>query len=216
MRSMTRNVAASRSGFFAMAGPNSPFELDFSPYSLPPALLNAIGLVSTAAAQTENMVEELIAGCLGVDFEYGMAVTTHMAMPQRYSAVRAVAEIRLDDLDALDALDDLIDRVDKAFEHRNSVVHHQWCIEPKTGRLYIVKETARVRVETDVIEMKVNQVEEIALEIYKVGIDVFSFTKTHGLFPPRPPSSRLRDHKSRAARKKRREALLKSRNLTGK
>jgi len=115
-----------------MAGPNQPFEFDFNPYSLPPNLLRAIGLVSAAAGQTENIIEELIAGCLGIDSEYGSAVMLHMAMPQRFSALKAAAEIRIDDLDALDELDALLERAEKAFERRNSVVHHQWCIEPKT------------------------------------------------------------------------------------
>jgi hypothetical protein len=198
-----------------MAGPNPPFELDFSPYSLPREMLEAIGLVTSAAAQTENMIEELIAGCLSVDTEYGMGVTTHMSMPQRFSTVRAVAEIRIDDLDALDELDELIDRTDKAFERRNVVVHNQWCIEPKTARVYIVKQSARVRVTTDVIEMTVKDVNAIALEVYAAGMELFAFTKRHGLVPAIPPSSRPRHHKSRAERKKRREVLLRAGQSSG-
>lgn len=191
-----------------MAGPNSPFALDFNPYSLPPDFLRAIGLVSAATGQTENILEELIAGCLGIDFEYGMAVTTHMAMPQRFSALRAVAKIRIDDLDALDELDDILDRIGKAFDQRNGVVHHQWSIEPKTGRVYVVKETARVRVQTDVIEMSAKAVEAIAKEVYEAGMALFLFTKKYKLFPAPHPGFRPRYHKSRAERKKRREGLL--------
>jgi hypothetical protein len=190
-----------------MADPTEPFEFDFSPYSLPTDLVGAIGLVTTAAAQTENCVEELLAGCLGVEFEYGLAVTLHMSMPQRFSVIRSAAEIRLDDLDSLDALDDLLDRAEKAFERRNSVVHHQWCIEPKTGRIYTVKQSARRRLESDVVEMSAAQVAQIAREIYLVGMDVFNFARLHGLLPAFPSTVRPRTHKSRSARKKRREAL---------
>jgi len=192
-----------------MAEPQSPFDLDFNPYSLPPEMLQAIGLVTTAAAQTENTIEGLIAGCLGIDFEYGMAVTLHMAMPQRFSVIRAAAEIRLDDLDALDELDELIDRVEKAFERRNSIVHHQCCIEPKTGLMFVVKQSARKRIESDVIETTTEMVGEIALELYNVGMDVFAFSKKYSLLPSFPSGPRPRDHKSRAARKKRREAISK-------
>ena len=209
MRSTTRNVASSKSGFFAMAEPQSPFELDFNPYNLPPGFLKAIGLVTAATGQTENEIEGLIAGCLGIDFEYGMAVTLRMAMPQRFSVASAAAEIRLDDLDALDALDDLLDRMEKAFERRNSVVHNQWSFEPKTGRVFLVKQSARKRIESDVIEMSLKEVNEIAQEMYDVGMALHVFSKKHGLLPAFPPGPRPRDHKSRAARKKRRAALLK-------
>src|SRR5207244_963904 len=157
----------------------------------PPDVLKAIGLVTAAAAETENLIEGLVAGCIGVeDFEYGMAVTLHMAMPQRFSTIRAAAEIRLDDLDALDELDELIDRADKAFERRNSVVHHEWCVEKKTGKVFVVKESARKRVESDVIEMTAKMVEEIALELYNVGLAVFTFSKKHGLLPAFPSGPR--------------------------
>ena len=193
-----------------MAGPSSPFELDFNPYSLPPTFLKAIGLVTAATAQTENEVEQLIAGCLGIDFEYGMAVTLHMTMPQRFSAARSAAEIRLDDLDALDELDGLLDRVEKAFESRNSVVHHQWSIEHKTGRVFLVKESARKRVESDVIEMTLEEIEKTAREVYDAGMALYAFSKKHGLLSAFPSGPRPRQHKSRAARKKRRALRAKS------
>jgi hypothetical protein len=58
---------------------------DFDPRNLPQDLLAAIGLMTTSAAHTESCVDEAIAGCLGVDYEYGQAVTTHMTMPLRFS-----------------------------------------------------------------------------------------------------------------------------------
>ncbi|MGJ0395213.1 MAG: hypothetical protein ACR65U_03145 [Methylocystis sp.] len=87
---------------------------DFAPHNLPQELLAAIGLMTASAAQTESIVESAIHGCLGIDFEYGMSVTTHMAMPQKFSALRSSAEIRIDDLDALDELDDIISDLEKA------------------------------------------------------------------------------------------------------
>jgi hypothetical protein len=203
-------LVAPGSGVFAMAEPKEPFELDFNPYSLPPAFLKAIGLVTATTGQTENQIEGFIAGCLGIDVEYGMAVTLHMTMPQRFSVSRAAAEIRIDDLDALDELDNLLDRAEKAFERRNGVVHHQWSFEPSTGRVFLVKESARKRVESDVIEMTLKELNETAKDMYDVGMSLYGFSKKHGLLPSFPAGLRPRHHKSRAARKKRREALLRS------
>jgi hypothetical protein len=210
IRRAISSVASSKSGLgtFAMVRPMEPFQLDFNPYSLPREILTAIGLVIAAAGQTEDTVDQLIAGCLGVDFEYGMSITLHMTMPQRFSAARSAAEIRLDDLDALDELDELLDRAEKAFDQRNSVVHHQWCFEASTSRVFIVKESARKRIESDVIEMNAGEVEDIASEIYDVGIQLFLFARKHRLIPTLPANPRPRHHKSRAARKKRREAML--------
>jgi hypothetical protein len=74
----------------------APFkEYDFDPRNLPRDLLAAIGLMTSSAAQNEHCVEAAIAGCLGVDVEYGSAVTTHMTAPLRNSVLRSVAEIRM-------------------------------------------------------------------------------------------------------------------------
>jgi hypothetical protein len=185
-------------------------EYDFDPRNLPQGLLEAIGIMTTSAAQTEGCVEDAIAGFLGVDFEYGKAVTTHMAMPLRFSVLKSTAEIRIDDVDALDALDDLIDQLEEAFDKRNAIVHHTWCRDPDTDEVFTVKETARTRVEVDLIPMSVDQVKSDALFVYQVGMDLYSFLKAHKMLPPLPTMPRPRGHKSKAARKKRREAMLRA------
>jgi len=53
---------------------------DFDPHNLPQELLAAIGLALTSYAQTERLIQDAIAGCLGIDVEYGAAVTIHMAI----------------------------------------------------------------------------------------------------------------------------------------
>jgi hypothetical protein len=182
-------------------------EYDWNPYNLPRELHEAIGLVNTCFAQSEQMLQDAIAGCAGLDFEYGKAITTHMAMPLRFSVFHSVAEIRIDDLDALDELDALIAQFESAAQKRNAVAHNWWCRDPETGDLFTLKETARSRFETDLLPMTINQVKGDALFIYEVGMSLFAFLKRHGLVPP--ISSRpSRDHKSKAARKKRRESKL--------
>jgi hypothetical protein len=180
--------------------------LDFSPHKLPSAYLAAIGQVVAASAQTENAVQTCIGACLGVDVEYAGAVTTHMTAPLRDSVLRAVAEIRIDSLDALDRLDDILDEITKAFGKRNAVVHHSWCQGPD-GRVFTVKETARGRYEMNLVEMTVDHIEADARFINDAGLALITFMMDLGLAPTFP-CPRPRGHKSKAARKKRREAIL--------
>jgi hypothetical protein len=184
---------------------NEVKDYDFNPYNLPPDLLTAIGLALANAAQTEAIVSQAIAGCLGIDAEYGGALTTHMQMPLRFSILRSVAEIRIDNLDDLDELDLLIEQIDVAFQKRNVIAHNTWCRDPETNETFIVKEIARTRYEMDLIPMSTDQVEGDALFIYEAGMKLQKFLGSVGLLPPLPPHSRPRAHKSKAARKKRRE-----------
>jgi hypothetical protein len=183
-------------------------EYDFDPRNLPQDLLAAIGLVTASAAQTETIVQDAIAGCLGVDSEYGAATTTHMAAPLRDSVLRSVAEIRIDDLDALDELDQLLDQINAAYGKRNAIVHHTWCRDPDTGKVFTVKETARTRYEIDLLEMSVDQVKSDALFVYRAGMELMNFLIARRLLPPFTPASRFRDHKTKAERKKRRSRKL--------
>lgn len=179
-------------------------EYDFNPYNLPQELMVAIGLVTANAAQTESVIEWAIAGCLGVDTEYGAAATTHMPMPLRFSILRSVAEIRIDDLDALDELDDLLEQAEKAYDKRNQTVHHPWCRDPISNNLFRYKETSRQRYVIDLVPVTVDQVKADALFIYKAGMDLMSFLLARKLIPP-PTPVRPRWHKSKAERKKRRK-----------
>lgn len=187
----------------------APKIYDFDPRNLPQELLAAIGLMTASAAQTEDCVEAAIAGCLGVDFEYGKAVTVHMATPLRDSVLRSVAEIKINDLDALDHLDRLLDTIKEGNDKRNAVIHHAWCRDPETGAVFTHKETSRARYESDLIEMSVDQVKRDALFVYDAGMALYTFLILHKLIPSFPPEGRFRGHKSKAARKKRREAMLK-------
>ena len=175
---------------------------DFNPHNLPPDYLAAIGLVTACAAQAEEAVETLIAACLGIDAEYGMAVTSHMAVPLRDNVARAVAEIRFENLGALDELDILLDRISQAFDKRNAVIHHSWTRHPQTGHVFTVKQTARGSVKVEVISMSAEDISADAAFIYSAGIDLVRFMIAYGL-KPIPPSGRPRAHKTRKARKAR-------------
>jgi hypothetical protein len=181
--------------------------LDFGPDSLPPGILQAIGLVVAASAQTEHTVEMAIGSFLNIDVEYASALTTHMAAPLRDQVARAIAEIRIDDLDALDQLDVVLDGINTAFAKRNAIVHNTWCIGPD-GRVFTVKTTARGRVESDLIEMTIDQVKADADLIREAGLALISFMIDYDFEATFPSGPRFRAHKSKAARKKRREAKL--------
>ena len=142
-------------------------------------------------------------GCLGVDAEYGAAVTTHMSAPLRFSVLKSVAEIRIDDLDILDELDEQLVELETAFNKRNDLVHNQWARNPDTGDVFTVKEKARTRYEMDLIPMSIDGVKSDALFIYQTGMNFMTFLMTNGLLPP-VPSGHPRSHKSKAVRKKRR------------
>lgn len=174
---------------------------DFDPRNLPQELLAAIGLAITSSAQNEQFLQEAIAACAGMDAERGYAITTHMTMPLRFSALRSAAEIHIDDLDILDKLDEHLDRLDLAINKRNTIAHRQWARDPKTGELFTIKQSARARLETDLIPMTVDQVKSDALFIYQTGIEFFQFLSLNGLLPAVPSAVRPREHKSKAARK---------------
>jgi hypothetical protein len=86
---------------------------DFDPRNLPERLKIAIGLAITSFSQTEQFIQHAIAGCCGIDIEYGKAITLHMTMPLRFSVLRSVAELRIDDLDTLDELDYHLERIEQ-------------------------------------------------------------------------------------------------------
>jgi hypothetical protein len=79
-----------------------------------------------------------------------------------------------------------LDRLRRAFDKRNAVVHHSWCRDPTTGEAFMVKETARQRVEIEAIRMSADQVNSDALLIYDAGIELYEFVKAHNLLPPLP------------------------------
>lgn len=181
--------------------------LDFEPANLPAAWLSVIGLVIANAAQTESILQEAIGGCLGIDREYTGAVTAHMANPLRDSVLRSVAEIRLNDLDRLDELDDILDNIKIALDKRNAIAHCCWCRDPVNGRVYTVKQTARVRLLEDLVEMSLEKLRADADFIYKAGLELMAFLSDYSLLPAIPTAPRPRDHKSRKVRKLRKAQM---------
>jgi hypothetical protein len=189
-----------------MPGLKRPF--DFDPKKLPKDILEALGFLVAASAQTENVLEMVLGSLLKLEAPYSIAVTTHMNAPLLDHAIRSAAQIRIDDLDALDKIDDLLDAVDDAFTNRNNYVHGQIGLHPDTGECVLTKIKARGEVEAEWAPIASKKIIDGAELVLQSGLNLLAFVANLGftpLFPEKPP---LRAHKSKAARKKRRKALL--------
>jgi hypothetical protein len=182
-----------------------PETYDFNPYNLPRELKEAIGLVLSSASQTENVLNMMIGGCLGIDAEYSMALTAHMTLPLKMSVLRSVAEIRIDDLDDLDELDALLDQIDQALQKRHQYAHYGWCRSQTSGEIFIAKTVARTRLEGGLVRIECDAVLADAAMIYGSGMNLMKFMLDRDLSPPFPTQPRPRGHKSKAARKRRRK-----------
>lgn len=177
---------------------------DFDPRNLPEDMLAALGLAVACSSQTQYMVEAAIWGCLGLDTEYGMAVTTHMSNPLRMNTLKAAAEIKLDSPDLLDELDELLINVKNALDRRNEYSHQSWAMDHETGELFASKISARGSVNADLLLQSVNKIKVEALKIYDAGMALWLFLDRNNLIPPNP-AFRPRGHKTKAARKKNRK-----------
>ena len=184
-------------------------QYEYDPHKLPQDILTALGLLSACACQTESVIEMGIGGCLGIDSEYNFAVTTHMNSPLRDHVLRATAEIRIDDLDDLDLLDKILDNIKQVMKQRNSYLHRTICKHPKTGECFLVRIDARGSVEGNLIPIDAEKITADAELIYEAGMELIDFLVARNLLAPDPPGPRPRFHKTKAERKKRREALLK-------
>ncbi len=177
-------------------------EFDPDPEILPSELLTAIGLAVASAAQTENYINFAIGACLGLDLEYQIAVTQHMALPLKFSVLRAVAEIRFDDVDALDELDDLLTSVETALQKRHAIVHDCWVISDRDNKPRRFSISARNSVRVKSVKVTVEEVIRDAKSIASAGYQLMNFIGKH-LSVPNVVPGRSRFHKTRAVRKKR-------------
>jgi hypothetical protein len=182
---------------------------DYDPFNLPPGILEAIGLAVTSAAQSESVLDMAIGGCLGIESPQTLALTTHMAIPLKFSVLKSVAEFKLE-VDDLDALDMLLADLNTAFGKRNKYAHDSWCRHPTNGKVLRQTQEARIRLEMDLKVATVDEIKTDAKFIYDAGMALIVFLGDRDLLPAHSKTSPVREHKSPAARKKRRKAAGKS------
>ena len=179
---------------------------DFDPNNLPPEYLQAIGLVTAASAQTESTLELFIGALLGVDTIKAIAIATHMNNPLRENIIRTLAGINAPSIEELDKIDDLMDAVKEAFDKRNMIVHNALATNPETGEVFRYCQKARGNLSAKLTPIKLQEIQQDALSIYKAGMDIMRFMVSRDITPPDgiPPkhSNVSRKKKARQDRRK--------------
>lgn len=184
-------------------------EFDFDPLKLTADILEALGLIVAASAQTESIIEMAICGCLKVSAMYGPPITAHMNGPLRDNVLRSVAQITIDNLDDLDELDQLLDNINTAIAKRNLYVHNSIGRDKATtDKFYIAKIESRGELDTAAIPVSAQQIKDDANAILQSGLRLMDFLMARDLLAKFPATIPEREHKSKAARKKRRKELL--------
>lgn len=184
---------------------SEPIIYDFDPRNLPPEILRAVGLVTTAAAQTESTLQDLIGALLGIDLAQTMAVTAQLSGAMKDQIARALIELCAPDTATVDELDELLDRVNAAMEKRNALAHSVLARNPETGEVFTYKESSRGAVKLRFTPVLAPKIEADAAEIYEVGMEVMRFITSRGL-GPRAPDRPTREplKRGKAARESRR------------
>jgi hypothetical protein len=157
---------------------------DFDPRNLSREMLRAIGLLTAAAAQTENTIQGLIGGLVGVDDITTMALTAQMSALLKEHIARSLVELRAPTLAEVDYFDDLMDRANKAMEKRNTLVHNSLAQHPETGEIFSYREAARGSLQVKFTPITAAEIEKDAIEIYEAGMAVMRFMMSRGLLPP--------------------------------
>lgn len=153
--------------------------IEFDPFNLPYDLLAAIGLITACAAQTENIIEMAIGGIAGVDALTGWAITCHMPMPLRLSALRSLASIRLRDVALVQSLEDLISTIERAQGPRNRYVHGKFGM--LNGQIVLTNVQARTHLQSESTLMTVDQIKREAITLQMAGMELMRFLIDHNL-----------------------------------
>lgn len=192
--------------------PDEPIVIwDFDPRNLPPKFLRAIGLLAGASAQTEHIMGKFIGGLLGIDVIQSLAVTSNMAIPLKERVIRAVAELQAPNLMDLDRIDDLMDATISAFDKRNVILHNPFMIHPDTKEIFSHRLRVKGSMQLELRPITVEEIEQDAVALYEVGMDILRFIDSRELYPPLPtkPLRRAPD-RSKKARQTRRDLAVRS------
>jgi hypothetical protein len=147
---------------------------DFDPHNLPPDILAALGLVIACSVQTENIVEDVIAGLFDLEIVPAKILTTNMNMQVRASALRTAAERRWGDTNTYNVFEKAVTRVEKAVGERNRLAHLTWQRDPDTGDVYTSKVKARTGLRVHMDKITADSIRAIAEEVYHAGLDLMS------------------------------------------
>jgi hypothetical protein len=167
-----------------------PPHYEFDPRKLPAEMLQAVGLVVAASAQTEWVVQQLIGGALCIDDVSTTVLTAHMAAPLKDHVARALTEINGVPAPMVDEIDRLLDEVKEATDKRNTLVHNTLVRDPRTGKVYSFRETARGSLQVSMQPISVAEIEQDAARIYEAGMALsYAFERyRHSTQAPDQPS----------------------------
>ena len=84
-----------------------------------------------------------------------------MSGPLRNDALKAVAEIRIEDLDALDELDRILDNISTTMQKRHSTVHNLWGYSEAEKTVYTAHITARGSVKGEIVTMNSDDIQKL-------------------------------------------------------
>lgn len=171
--------------------------------------MRAVGRLAAASAHTEAVMQQFIGSLLGIDGVESIAVTAHMAAPLKDHVARALIELNGTSVEIIDQVDDLLDAIREATDRRNVAVHNSFARHPETGEVFSYRESARGSLQVSLQPVRVEQIEEDAALIYRVGMDLMQFMIVWKL----RPADRNRPVRAPVNRKK--QARLKRRDGVG-
>lgn len=154
---------------------------DFDPHNLPDGFLEAVGLVITAASQTEYVMCEFIGALLNIDVNESTALTAHMTVPLKDDIIRCLAELNAPSASEVDQIDDILDDIRSAIDKRNIIAHNALIRDPNTNEVFTMRERARGSLQISLTPISVEEIRESAREIYEAGMRLMSFMISRGL-----------------------------------
>jgi hypothetical protein len=155
---------------------------DFDPRKIPETYILAVGKVSINWTQTENIIDDAIAGVARLNSMHGWAITAHMNFPMKCDALMSLAELLLNGEDH-ESLRLTIARVKILAESRNRYVHGYWATHEDTGAVYLTAIKARGKLKADYTTVALADIEATAASIYKAGMDIMNFLMLRDLLP---------------------------------
>lgn len=184
---------------------------DFDPNNLPAEFLQAIGLVTAAAAQTEDVLQKFIGGLLQIDSIEVIALTAQMSALLKDQIARSLIELNATSAAMIDHVDDLLDAIADATARRNVWVHTSYARHPDTGEVYSIDFKARGSLKVSKHPVTTEKIKEDAAAIYKAGMRLMAFMSAFDMHPvdrTRPLHETL--NRKKVARKARQAAATAS------
>lgn len=136
---------------------------------IPAEYITAIGKVCVRWGALESVVDLVIAKLAAFDLMdlRGAIITAHMTWPLKMDVLASLVDALRPDYPHLAIFDVAQPLLKKAQEGRNKTVHGQW--GQKDGHVVKLRMTARGKLKTSLDPVTIEEIEDIALDIYKAA-----------------------------------------------